>query len=115
MALNRKALGTTLLTLEKGKVEDVKELTLDSFALVTNVENGEDMVCFKTVEKPDTYFWASTSLHRFLVDNVENAMFDSENLTYSFPDDTVVITHNGKVPLKSDNNKSANVWIIDIN
>lgn len=114
MALNRKALGTKLLELEKGASEEIKEATLDRFALVRNNETDEDMICFTVREIPEKYFWASTSLYHFLEDNIENAELDNVTLSYSFPDDTVIITHMGKVPLKSDKQKVANVWEIEI-
>lgn len=113
MALNKKALGTSILTNVKGTNEEIVTCTLDKFALVENKNEGTTMICFTVNEHAGKYFWASTSLYEFLNDNVENAVFDENNLTYEFPDDEVIITHCGKTPLKSDKTRSANVWRIE--
>lgn len=114
MALNKKSLGTLLLQLTKGANEVLlnNEFTLDRFAIVN--ENGdEELICFTVKEIEDTYFWASTLLFDFLKDNVENAIWDDETLSYSFSEeDVVTITYEGKVPLKNDPQKSCNVWKI---
>ena len=93
MALNKKALGTSLLNREKGEntLLSDNEYTLDQFAVVFNSSTNQDMICFTVTEFPDTYFWASTSLHRFLTDNIENAVYDDSTMSYSFPDDEVKI------------------------
>ena len=111
MALNKKALGTSILTNVKGTNEEIVTCTLDKFAVVEN--KGTTMICFTVKEHEGKYFWASTSLYEFLSDNVENAVFDENDLTYEFPDDEVIITHCGKTPLKSDKTRSANVWRIE--
>lgn len=111
--LNKKALGTSILTNVKGTNEEIVTCTLDKFALVENKAGGTTMICFTVKEHEGKYFWASTSLYEFLNDNVENAVFDENNLTYEFPDDEVIITHCGKTPLKSDKTRSANVWRIE--
>ena len=113
MALNKKALGTSILTNVKGTNEEIVTCTLDKFALVENKNEGTTMICFTVKEHEGKYFWASTSLYDFLNDNVENAVFDENDLTYEFPDDEVIITHCGKTPLKSDKTRSANVWRIE--
>lgn len=112
MKFNRKSLGTALLSLEKGENEEVQEMTLKSFALVENKSDESVMICFTTEEAPEKYFWASTSLYNFLTDNVDLATYDEDTDSYAFPGETVKITHCGKTPLKSDKNKSANVWKI---
>lgn len=112
MALNKKSLGTVLLQLEKGTNEEIQGMKLDRFAVVHNNADDTDMICFTVEEIEDKYFWASASLNTFLSENIENAVYDDADLTYSFPDDDVVITHCGKTPLKSDKNKSVNVWKI---
>lgn len=112
MALNKKSLGPSILSLEKGKNEEVQKMELDKFAKVENHSDDTFMICFTTKERPEKYFWASTSLFNFLADNIENAEYDENTFCYSFPDDKVFITHKGKVQLKSDELKSANVWSI---
>lgn len=112
MALNKKSLGTLLLQKNKGENEKLKDATytLDEFAVV-NEETEEEMICFTVREIEDTYFWASTLLYDFLKDNVENAIWSDETLAYHFADeDEVTIRYEGKVPLKSDEKKSCNVW-----
>lgn len=110
--LNKKTLGTSLLSNEKGTNEEINNCHLDKFALVDNKSEGTVMICFSVKEIPGKYFWASTSLYDFLYVNVENAEYDGDELTYSFPEDEVIITHCGKTPLKSDKTRSANVWKI---
>lgn len=112
MALNKKTLGTTLLSNEKGTNEEIKECRLDRFAIVENKTDNTEMICFSVKEIAGKYFWASTSLYDFLQINVENALYDDNELTYSFPDDEVIITYCGKTPLKSDKTRTANVWKI---
>ena len=112
MALNKKSLGPSILSLEKGANEEVQKMELDKFAKVVNSSDGTTMICFTTKEVPNKYFWASTSLYNFLTDNIENAKYDEDTLCYSLPEDKVFITHKGKVPLKSEKSKSANVWSI---
>lgn len=113
MALNKKSLGSAILSLEKGENSEVQSMKLAEFALVENKSDESIMICFTTQEVPNKYYWASTSLHNFLTDNVENAVYNSERDTYSFPEDEVVITHCGKTPLKNDKTRSANVWRIE--
>ena len=113
MKLNKKALGTSILTNVKGTNKEIVTCTLDKFAVVENKTEGTTMICFTVKEHEGKYFWASTSLYEFLNDNVENAVFDENELTYEFPDDEIIITHCGKTPLKSDNTHSANVWRIE--
>lgn len=111
MALNKKSLGTLLLQKNKGNNEILlnQEVTLDSFASVN--EDAEEMICFTVKEIEDTYFWASTLLFDFLKDNIENAIWDDDTMSYHFSDeDVVTITYEGKVPLKNDPTKSCNVW-----
>lgn len=112
MALNKKTLGTTLLSNEKGTNEEIKGCHLDKFAIVENKADGTEMICFSVKEISGKYFWASTSLYEFLIDNVENALYDDNEITYSFPEDEVVITYCGKTPLKSDKFRTANTWKI---
>lgn len=112
MALNKKSLGSAILSLEKGENTEVQEMHLAEFAMVENKSDESVMICFTTKEAPNKYFWASTTLFNFLSDNVENADYNSDRDTYSFPGEEVVITHVGKTPLKSDKSKSANVWRI---
>ncbi len=112
MALNKKSLGTTLLQLEKGTNEEVQNAKLNQFAVVHNNADDTDMICFTVKEIPEKYFWASASLFTFLAENIENAEYDDDAIAYSFPEDEVRITHAGKTPLKSDKNKSVNVWKI---
>ena len=113
MALNKKALGTSILTNVKGTNKEIVTCTLDKFAVVENKNEGTTMICFTVKEHEGKYFWASTSLYEFLNDNVENAVFDGNDLTYEFPDDEVIITHCGKTPLKNDKTRLANVWRIE--
>lgn len=111
MALNKKSLGTLLLQKNKGNNEILlnQEVTLDSFASVN--EDAEEMICFTVKEIEDTYFWASTLLFDFLKDNIENAIWDDNTMSYHFSDeDVVTIIYEGKVPLKNDATKSCNVW-----
>lgn len=112
MALNKKSLGPSILSLEKGTSEEVQRMELDKFAEVVNASDNSVMICFTTKEEPEKYFWASTSLYKFLADNIENAEYDEDTLCYSFPEDKVYVTHKGKVPLKNDKSKTANVWAI---
>lgn len=112
MALNKKSLGPAILSLEKGKIEDVKAMHLAEFAKVQNPVSGEEMIAFTTKETPDVYYWASTSLYKFLDENIDNAEPDEDRLTFSFPEDPVEITHMGKVPVKSDSTKTCNKWKI---
>lgn len=112
MTLNKKSLGPSILSLEKGTSEEVQKMELDKFAVVENSLDDTSMICFTTKGIPEKYFWASTTLFNFLLDNIENAEYDENTLCYSFPDVKVFITHKGKVPLKSDKSKSANVWSI---
>lgn len=113
MALNKKSLGSAILSLEKGENSEVQSMKLSEFALVENKADESIMICFTTKEVPNKYYWASTSLHNFLTDNVENAVYNFDRDTYSFPEDEVVITHCGKTPLKNDKTRSANVWRIE--
>lgn len=113
MGLNKRALGTSILTNVKGTNDEIVTCHLDKFALVENKNEGTTMICFTVKEHEGKYFWASTSLYELLYDNVDNAVFDENNLTYEFPDDEVIITHCGKTPLKSDKTRSANVWRIE--
>lgn len=113
MALNKKSLGPSILSLNKGKNEAIQAMHLKGFAKLENASTSDEMICFTTEETPDTYYWASSGLYNFLNDNIENADFDSDSLTYSFPEDEVIITHLGKVQLKSDKNKSCNKWKIE--
>ena len=113
MALNKKALGTSILTNVKGTNEEIVTCRLDKFAVVENKTDGSIMICFTVKEHEGKYYWASTSLYEFLKDNFENAVFNENDLTYEFPDDEVIITHCGKTPLKSDKTRSANVWRIE--
>ena len=111
MALNKKSLGTLLLQKNKGNNEILlnQEVTLDSFASVN--EDAEEMICFTVKEFEDTYFWASTLLFDFLKDNIENAIWDDDTMSYHFSEeDVVTIIYEGKVPLKNDATKSCNVW-----
>ena len=113
MALNKKSLGTSILKNVKGTNEEIVTCHLDKFGVVENKSDGTTMICFTVKEHEGKYFWASTSLYEFLNDNVENAVFDGNDLTYEFPYDEVIITHCGKTPLKSDKTRSANVWRIE--
>lgn len=111
MALIKKSLGTLLLQKNKGNNEILlnQEVTLDSFASVN--EDAEEMICFTVKEFEDTYFWASTLLFDFLKDNIENAIWDDDTMSYHFSEeDVVTIIYEGKVPLKNDATKSCNVW-----
>lgn len=110
--LNKKCLGTTLLTLTKGANEMLADdyHNLRAFAVVNNGTNS--MICFTVEEYEGYYFWASSLLTEFFNDNIENAKFDPETLSYSFPEDLVEIKHGGKVPVKSDPSKTVNVWLI---
>ena len=110
--LNKKSLGTTLLNLTKGTNEMLADdyYNLRSFAVVNNGTGS--MICFTVEEYEGYYFWASSLLTEFLNDNIENAVFNPETLTYSFPDDLVEIKHGGKVSVKSDPTKTVNVWLI---
>lgn len=113
MGLNKRALGTSILTNVKGTNDEIVTCHLDKFAVVENKAEGTAMICFTVKEHKGKYFWASTSLYEFLSDNVENAVFDENYLAYGFPDNEVIITHCGKTPLKSDKTRSANVWRIE--
>lgn len=112
MALIKKALGPQILSFEKGNVEEVKSFTLDKFAIIPETEKNDMMVAF-SVKENKKYYWASTKLSEFLLDNQENAEYDNDTMTYSFPEDTVKITHTGKTQLKSDPTKSCNTWLIE--
>lgn len=111
MALNKKSLGPSILSLEKGASEEVQNMTLESFAQVVNSTDGTTMVAF-TTEESDKYFWASTSLKNFLEDNFDAAEPVDDTGVLHFPEDKVYITHMGKTPLKNDKSKTANVWKI---
>lgn len=114
MALNKKSLGSSLLSLEKASNDELLggRFSLNSFAVVHNNVDDTDMICFTVAEKPENYFWASTSLYTFLNDNIENAEYDDDSITYSFPEDDVFIEYAGKTQLKNDASKSCNVWKI---
>lgn len=113
MPLNKKSLGSAILSKEKGENTEVNGMTINEFSLVENKLDETVMICFTVEEQPNKYYWASTTLYNFLTDNVENAEYNSDRDTYSFPDETVKVTHVGKTPLKSDKSKSANVWKIE--
>ena len=144
MALVRKSLSTSLLNAyEKGSNELLEEdfHVIDEFAFLPqrvkeNEETGEaikvndDMLCFSVKDIPETYFWASTGLYDFLLDQIEayennpekipEVKYNEERKTYYFDKDEkgnpveVPIKHGGKVQLKSDKTKSCNTWIINI-
>jgi len=114
MALNKKSLGPAILSLHKASEGNtlLKDVTLNEFAVVNNSATGQVMVAFTVHEHPDYYFWASTTLFDFLIDNVENAEENPETRCLYFPEDEVRITHMGTVPLKSDPSHTCNVWNI---
>ena len=111
--LNTKTLGPAILNLEKTANSALCDVTLKEFAVVNNSANGQKMIAFTAEEHPDRYFWASTSLHQFLDENLENSVYNPETRCQYFPDDVVKITHKGIVPLKSDPTRTCNVWYIE--
>lgn len=113
MALNTRTLGPAILNLEKNSNALLVDVTLKEFAVVNNSATNQKMIAFTIEEHPEYYFWASTSLFQFLEENVENAVLNPESRCLYFPDDVVKITHKGTVPLKSDPNKTCNVWYIE--
>lgn len=144
MALVRKSLSTSLLNAyTKGSNELLEEdfHIIDEFAFLPqrtkkDDETGEvtivndDMLCFSVKDIPETYFWASTGLYDFLIDQIEayennpasipEVKYNEERKTYYFDKDEngnaieVPVKHGGKVKLKSDATKSCNTWIINI-
>lgn len=144
MALVRKSLSTSLLNAYvKGSNELLEEdfHIIDEFAFLPqrtkkDAETGEvtivndDMLCFSVKDIPETYFWASTGIYDFLIDQIEayennpasipEVKYNEERKTYYFDKDEngnvieVPVKHGGKVKLKSDATKSCNTWIINI-
>ena len=111
---NKKSLGPAILSLTKSSNEELlnKNFEIDEFCIITNTETGEEMIAFTVKEKPEQYFWASTGLYQFLADNIDVGEFDEDRLTYTFGEN-VFVTYVGKKPLKSDKNKSCNIWKIN--
>ena len=111
---NKKSLGPVILNYEKSVNEVLieKKYELDEFALIIDTKTNEEMIAFTVKEFPEKYFWASTGLNDFLSDNVDIGIFDEDRLTYKF-EDKVFITYCGKKVLKSDKNKSCNIWKIN--
>lgn len=108
---NKKSLGSVILNFTKSANEELidKNYELDEFTVLNNVETGEQMIAFTVKEKPEQYFWASTALYNFLADNIEVGIYNEDRLTYSFGEN-LFVTYCGKKPLKSDKNKSCNIW-----
>ena len=111
---NKKSLGPAILNLTKGANEELigKNYELNEFALVTNTVTNEEMIAFTVKEKPEQYFWASTTLFNFLSDNLDVGLYDNNSLSYKF-EEKVFVTYEGKKELKSDKNKSCNIWKIN--
>lgn len=111
---NKKSLGPTILNLTKGANEELteKNYELNEFATIINLETEETMIAFTVKQIPDKYFWASTGLYSFLIDNTEVGIYDEDRLSYTF-DETVKITYEGKRNLKSDKTKQCNIWKIN--
>ena len=111
---NKKSLGSAILNYEKGTNDELmgKNYELNEFSLIINSETKEKMVAFTVTEIPDKYFWASTGLYSFLIDNTEVGIYNEDRLSYTF-DETVKITYEGKRTLKSDKNKQCNIWKIN--
>lgn len=137
MSLVRKSLSPALLNgTEKGTNEMLEDnfYTVTKFTFLkerTKIDNdsgevitiNEDMICFAVKEYPNTYFWASTGLYDFLMDQLEAYENDPESIPEVEYDDTekayvftvdVPVKHGGKVKLKSDASKSCNTWIINV-
>lgn len=117
MELNLNSLGSTLLQLDKGSNDELKDnfFTLDFFAKIDNQLTGESMICFTVEEIEGKYFWASTSLYELLCDNYDIATEDGDARARYFPNHDIKIKYNGKTPLKSDPTKSCNVWKMQVN
>lgn len=115
--LDLSSLGSTLLQLEKGSNEELKDdfFTLDFFAKIDNQATGESMICFNVEEIEGKYFWASTSLYDLLANNYDKANEDGDARARYFPKHDVKIKYNGKTQLKSDPTKSCNVWKMQVN
>ena len=114
MALNKKSISSapTYVGREKGDLDDIQQKTLDFFALQsTTTESGESdvLVSFVVKEDKEQFYFASSALKNFLLDNVENAV--EKDGAYSFPDDTVIITYAGQKKGKSG--RKYNVWEVE--
>lgn len=115
MALNKKSISSapTYTNREKGDLEDLREKkTLDFFSLQnTTNEAGESdvLVSFVVKEDKEQFFFASSALKNFLIDNVENA--EEKDGAYSFSEDVVEITYKGQKKGKSG--RKYNVWEVN--
>lgn len=113
MALSTRTLGPSILELEKSSNSLLVDVTLKEFAVVNNSATGQIMIAFTVEEHPEFYFWASTQLFDFLMENAEAGVYNPVTRCKYFPDDVVKITHKGIVPLKSDPTRTCNVWYIE--
>lgn len=114
MALNKKSISSapTYAGREKGDLEDIQKKTLDFYSLQnTTNEAGEAdvLVSFTVKEDKEQFYFASSALKNFLLDNVENA--EEKDGAYSFPDDRVIISYAGQKKGKSG--RKYNVWEVD--
>lgn len=145
MALVKDSLQPVLLNgTEKGSSEMLQEefFTIDEFTYVkeriskqtdektgevTEVVINDDMICFSVKEIENTYFWASTSLYDFFMDqimaytknpeSIPEVSYDEDRKTYRFMrtkdlDHDITVKYGGKVPLKSNPKVSCNTWIL---
>ena len=111
---NKSSIGPVILNYEKSVNEELSEkfYEVDEVALVIKLDTKEEMVAFTVKELPEKYFWASTGLKNFISDNIDVATFDEERNTYKF-DEPFFTKYCGKKVLKSDKNKSCNIWKIN--
>lgn len=140
MALVKKSLQPALLNdTEKGASEDLQDkfYEVEEFTYVAHrekkdeetgevIEINDDMICFSVKGYDNTYFWASTSLYDFFMDQIEayeadptkipEVIYDEDRKAYKFNMEKlkkpVEIKYGGKVKLKSDPQKSCNTWAI---
>lgn len=110
------ALSTGLLNLDKAPSEELSDdfHKIEYFYSMENKSTGEIMICFSVEDKPDKYFWASSSLFELLFKNVSRAVTDPEMRALYLPRHEVYVKHAGKVPLKKDPSKTCNNWKIEV-
>lgn len=110
---NKSSIGPSILNYEKSLNEELSDkfYQVDECALVIKLDTKEEMIAFTVKELPEKYFWASTGLKNFISDNIDVATFDEETNTYKF-DEPFFTKYCGKKVLKSDKNKSCNIWKI---
>lgn len=111
MALNMRAIQDlpTYRNREKGEIEDLHDVTLDFFSCQNTTNEDEEpdvLISFVTKEDKEHFFFASSALKNFLIDNVNEA--EDKDGALSFPGYEITISYGGKK--KSKNGRKYNVW-----